>query len=167
VRVRNAGSTVDVGGRRLLERDGNWYDLDRLEVTGSALFYSRPIAGSEHFYYHERWLLPEHTWSVSRFTFHDHFREGRVDWYIEMDAIEVKDGLWRVKDGYLDVAVFEGARYEVWDADELADGIRDGEISVDEAIGALHALHRLATCLAKNGHSGAALLAEFAPGLPV
>jgi predicted RNA-binding protein associated with RNAse of E/G family len=155
-----------VAARRVLERDGRWYALDRLATTDSGLYYARPVAGSDHFHYHERWLLPDHTWSVSRFTFHDHLREGRVDWYIEMDAIEAKDGRWRVSDGYLDVAVWEGSRYEVWDADELADGLRDGEISPEEAIAALHALHRLATCLSKNGYSGAALLADFAPGLP-
>jgi predicted RNA-binding protein associated with RNAse of E/G family len=142
-----------------------WYPLDRLVVADVALYYARPIAGSEHFHYHERWLLPEQAWSVSRFTFHDHFKD-RVDWYIEMDFIELEGGLWRVRDGYLDVAVWEGSRYEVWDADELAEGMLAGEISVEEAAVALDSLNRLGLALKRNGHSGAALLAEFAPGLP-
>jgi predicted RNA-binding protein associated with RNAse of E/G family len=136
-----------------------------LVVAEGGLYYARPIAGSEHFYFHERWLLPEHAWSISRFTFHEHFKE-RVDWYIEMDAIEIAGERWRVSDGYLDVAVIEGVRYEVWDADELADGLRGGEITLEEGMLALESLNRLARYLARNKYSGAVLLEEFAPGLP-
>ena len=163
--ARNSGSTVDVAAQRVCDRDGVWYALDRLVLAGNGLYYSRPIEGSQHFHYHERWLLPDHAWSVSRFTFHDDFRD-RVDWYIEMDFIHVSGDLWRVRDGYLDVAVWEGARYEVWDADELGEGMLAQEISVEEAAQALDSLDRLVRVLKGNGYSGAALLAEFAPGLP-
>ncbi len=71
-----------------------------------------------------------------------------------------------MRDCYLDVAVFEGSRYEVLDADELAQGLTAGDISVEEAARALESLNRLCRLLASNGFSGAALLAELAPGLP-
>jgi predicted RNA-binding protein associated with RNAse of E/G family len=139
--------------------------LERLAVHGETLYFGRPVEANEHFRYHERWLIPEQGWAISRFTFHEHFKD-RVDWYIEMDLIQRDGPMWRVCDGYLDVAVIEGERYEVWDAEELAEGLKCGEISQEDAIAALEALGRLHAALRRLKHSGAALLAEFAPGLP-
>jgi predicted RNA-binding protein associated with RNAse of E/G family len=162
---RNPGSVVDIEGRRVFDRDRVWYPLERFVLADAALYYGPPISGNRHFYYHERWLLPEHSWSISRFSFHDNFKD-RVDWYIETDLIDITANLWRVRDCYLDVAVIEGARYEVWDADELAEGMTRGEIPHSEVAIALEALHRVCQALAENGYSGSALLAEFAPALP-
>jgi len=154
-----------VEARRVFDRDRVWHPAERLAVADGALYYARPTPGEDHFRAYERWLLPGQMWSVARFNFHDHFTD-RVDWYIEMDFIEVEGGIWRVRDGYLDVAVWEGSRYEVWDADELAEGMLAGEISVEEVARALDSLKRLGLALKRNGYSGAALLAEYAPGLP-
>lgn len=162
---RNGGSTTDIEAWRVLERNGKSYPLERLEHIDGALYYATPIASSANFNYHERWLLPEHGWSLSRFRFIGRPSQG-LDWYIETDTIEVKGNLWTVRDCYLDVAVFEGSHYEVWDADELAEGLTAGEISIEEAAKALESLNRLCRLLTKNGYSGAALLAELAPGLP-
>ena len=162
---RNGGSSTDTEARRVLERNGKSYPLERLELSDGALHYARPIASSANFNYHERWLLPRHGWSLSRFSFTGRANRG-LDWYIETDTIEVKGNLWTVRDCYLDVAVFEGSRYEVLDADELAQGLTAGDISVEEAARALESLNRLCRLLASNGFSGAALLAELAPGLP-
>jgi len=163
--LRNPGSIIDVEGKRVFDRDRVWHPAERLEVAGGALYYVRPTPGQDHFRAYERWLLPAQMWCVARFDFHDHFTD-RVDWYIEMDFIEVEGGIWRVRDGYLDVAVWEGSRYEVWDADELAEGMLAGEISVEEVARALDSLNRLSLALKRNGYSGAALLAEYAAGLP-
>jgi hypothetical protein len=52
------------------------------------------------------------------------------------------------------------------DADELAECVEQGLISPRAAAGALRSLHALCRALERLHFSGAALLAEFAPGLP-
>jgi len=89
-----------------------------------------------------------------------------LDWCIEPDPVLVDGSVWRVRDAFLDLEVYEGVRYELRDADELADGLAAGEISLAEALTALHSLNSLCQALRLNGFSGKALLDEFAPGLP-
>lgn len=156
---------VDAGMRLLRERNGASYLLDTLVEAGETLYYARPIDSSSSFDYQERWLLPAPGWSVSRFRLLDG-APLRVDWYIETDLITVEDRRWTVRDAYLDVAVFDGSHYEVWDADELGDGLEAGEISAQEAVTALRSLNALLAALKRCGFSGRALLAEYAPGLP-
>jgi predicted RNA-binding protein associated with RNAse of E/G family len=64
------------------------------------------------------------------------------------------------------MVIYEGRRYEVQDADELADALETGEITLAEAASALRSLHTGTGILAGNGCSGAALLTRYAPGLP-
>jgi predicted RNA-binding protein associated with RNAse of E/G family len=110
-------------------------------------------------------LLPKQSLAVSRMAFHPH-RTNAVDWYIETDLIDVSGGTWNVRDGYLDVCVVEGLRYDVEDAGELADAVRDGDIPLSDALEALRALDLLCQTLRTNGCSGHALLRQFAPSLP-
>ncbi|MGH2586377.1 MAG: hypothetical protein ACRDJE_15800 [Dehalococcoidia bacterium] len=150
------------------------------------LYYARPIGGAdvdvwrEHgsseeavaaflrqriFEYHERWILADQGWSVSRFAFLP-TAERPIDWYIETEIIAIDGDRWRIEDGYLDGEVHEGSRYHVDDAEELAEGLAAGAISVSDAVSALPSLGRLCEALRSNGCSGAALLAEFASQLP-
>ncbi len=163
---RNPGCTVDTATARVLERDGRWYQLERLVVAGDTLYYGRPVADVPLFTYHERWLLPACGWAVSRFVFAIGV-SAPLDWYIETDLIEVSGTQWRVRDCYLDVELYEGVRYELRDADELAAGLRAREIPLAEALAALESLHRLCAALRTHHFSGPALLRAFAPGLPV
>lgn len=162
---RNGGSTVDVAKRQVCDRDGCWYDLDRLEVSGGALYYARAMTNFDLVTYHERWLLPDQSLSVTRFTWAPGV-EPHFDWYIETDLIDVARPLWTVRDGYIDLGVFEGSRYFVEDADELADALESGEIPVAEAAVVLRALERLCEELRSNGNSVSALLSGHASGLP-
>jgi predicted RNA-binding protein associated with RNAse of E/G family len=162
---RNGGSEIVTETRRLRDRNGLWYALDRLSVGRSGLYHARATPEVELFTYHERWLLPGPGWAISRFVWRPN-RPGRIDWYIEPEIIEVDGSVWRVRDGYLDLAVHEGLRYQLEDADELAEAIAAGEIPLTEALAALTSLQRLCTALRGNGCSGQALLAEFAPELP-
>jgi len=183
---RHNGATVNVATRRVCDRDGLWYPLDRLVVAGRTLYYARPIGGSdmdvwrEHGYseeavaaalqqrifdYHERWILVDQGWSISRLAFLP-TAEHPIDWYIETEIIAVDGDRWHIGDGYLDVEVHEGSRYHVDDAEELAEGLAAGEISVSDAVSALTSLGRLCEALRSNGCSGAALLAKFASQLP-
>jgi predicted RNA-binding protein associated with RNAse of E/G family len=161
--ARNKGSVVDPGGTRLRERDGAWYTLDRVIVEGGALYYARPLPFAT-LSYHERWLLPAENLSFSRFAFTDK-APYRIDWYVEPDLIEVREGLWHVKDGFIDLEVYEGSHYRLDDADELADGLRDDEISIEEAAAVLRSLDRVCDAFRDFGYSGAKVLAALAPGL--
>ena len=162
---RNGGSEIETETRRLRDRNGLWYTLDCLTVAASGLYHARETPGAELFSYHERWLLRDPGWAISRFVWRPN-RPERVDWYIETELIEVDGAVWRIRDGYLDVNVHEGVRYELEDADELADAIAAGEIPLLEALTALRALQQLCAVLRLNGFSGRALLEEFAPDLP-
>ncbi|MGH2609662.1 MAG: DUF402 domain-containing protein [Tepidiformaceae bacterium] len=161
--VRHRGAVVDVDRRAVCDRDGEWYPLERLEVAGSTLYYARQL-DFHLFDYHERWLLPEQGWSVSRLRFFPHVPDP-IDWYIEMEVIEVDGPLWTVRDGYLDMEVWEGSRCRLDDADELADGLASGAITVEEAAVVLRSLDRLCDELHANGNSGRALLERFATKL--
>jgi predicted RNA-binding protein associated with RNAse of E/G family len=162
--VRHRGCVVDTEQRRVCDRDGEWYPLDRLEVAGRTLYYARPLH-FEVLTYHERWLIPDEGWSISRFQFTP-LETDPVDWYIEMELIDVEGPLWTVLDGYLDMFVWEGHRARLDDADELGDGLAAGSISVEEAATVLRSLDRLCDELHDNGNSGVALLGKYAPGLP-
>ena len=161
---RNAGSTIDIERRAVLDRDGRWHPLDRVTLVDGGLYHARVTLGNPHFSYHERWLLPSLTWSLSRFRLHDH-EPDRMDWYIETDLIEPGNTHWRVRDGYIDVLLYEGHRYHVDDADELAEALAVGEISQTEAVAVLDALGRLCNALRGNGYSGEAIIRQYAPAL--
>ncbi len=163
---RNAGSTIDTDRRAVCDRDGVWYPFDELIVDGNALYYARPLNISGlSFHYHRRWLLLDQQWSISQLVF-DAGAPDAIDWYIEPDAITRDGARWRVRDAYLDVSVYEGQRYRLEDAGELAEGLLLGEITVAEAAAALIALDALCAALRTNGCLGAALLRDFAPSLP-
>ena len=164
---RNAGCTVDVAGQRVLDRDGMWHDVQHLTESPSGLFYERPLypRPDQVLEHHQRWILPSHGWVINRHRFLPH-AERPVDWYIEPEIIKAEGGVWRIQDAYLDVFVFEGSRYELDDADEFGEALALGDITLDEGVQALEALARLLRALECHEFSGAALLREYAPGLP-
>jgi predicted RNA-binding protein associated with RNAse of E/G family len=162
---RNGGATIDVRNRTVLDRNGILYPLAALVITDDGLYYARPIDANEHFHYQERWVLPAPGWVINRFAFHVG-RTDVCDWYVETDLIAIDGQAWRIRDGYLDVYVHDGDRYELEDAGELADGLAVKEITEGEVVDVLRALDRLCDALKANGCSGHALLETFAPTLP-
>src|SRR5205823_972674 len=106
----------------------------------------RDLPDSNLFSRNEKWLLPGPGWVINRLAFLPHV-PGPLDWYIEPDSVVVDGAVWRVRDAFLGLEVYEGIRYELRDADELADGLVAGEISRAEALTALHALNRLCHAL--------------------
>lgn len=160
------GYVVDAVGGTVGGPDGDTYALDRVEVVNGRLFYARPIAENASIFYQDLWLLPVQGWAITRFAFHEHLRATSIDWKMEPDRVEREGPLWRVSDGYLDLDVYEGSRYDLDDADELADAIAAGAISLAEGLGTLHALNALCKALRRHGYSGHSLLREYAPGLP-
>ena len=148
----------------MCDRDGEWYPLDRLEVAGNTLYYARPL-DFDILKYHERWLIPGQGWSISRFQFTP-LEPDPVDWYIETELMSVDGPLWTVRDGFLDMMLWEGQRSRLDDADELGEAVEDGFLSPQEAAAILRSLDRLCDELHENGNSGAALLAKYATDLP-
>jgi predicted RNA-binding protein associated with RNAse of E/G family len=170
---RNAGSDLDIKNARVRDRDGLWYPVDNLTVTPAGLYYGRVVglpepinrAPGQLFFHQQRWILPAEGWVLNRFDFFADVPEPS-DWYIEPELIAIGDGTWSIRDGYLDVEVWDGQRYHIDDADELASGLSSGEIAVADAVSVLLALDRLVDALKRLDCSGRALLAEYAPGLP-
>lgn len=163
--ARNRGVDVDAATRRVRDRDGCWYPAQSVVVSEAGLYYYRDFPDGTLFSRNEKWLLPGPGWVVNRLAFLPHVPDP-LDWYIEPDSVVVDGSIWRVRDAFLDLEVYEGVRYELRDAEELADGIAAAEISLNEALAALHALNSLCQALRRHGFSGKALLDEFAPGLP-
>jgi predicted RNA-binding protein associated with RNAse of E/G family len=142
------------------------FALDRLEIANHRLFYARAIPEDASVHYQETWLIPDQGWAVTRFAFRDHLRTGAIDWKMEPDLVRQDGSLWRVTNGLLDLDVYEGARYDLEDADELAEAMSTGAISLEDGFAALHALNSLCRALRRHGYSGRSLLREYAPGLP-
>lgn len=163
---RNPGLLVDVATRHVRDRDGGSHPLDDLIISGDVLYYARPVNDSVHFSYYERWLVPTHGLVFSRPKFHPHI-EAAFDWYIETDFTSIDGGCWQVRDGYLDLEVWEGSHYHLADAHELGEGLAAGEIPVSETVYVLEALGRLCEALKRTDCSVRAVLAEYAPGLPL
>jgi predicted RNA-binding protein associated with RNAse of E/G family len=163
--ARHRGVDVDTAARRVRDRDGCWYPAENLVVSEAGLYYYRDFPDGELFSRNEKWLLPGPGWVINRLSFLPHVPDP-LDWYIEPDSVQVDGSIWRVRDAFLDLEVYEGVRYELLDADELADGLAAGEITLAEALVALQALDKLCGALRRHGFSGRALLVEFASGLP-
>lgn len=142
------------------------FALDRVSVVQGRLFYARPISASATISYQETWLIPDQNWAITRFTFHEHLRGAPFDWKMEPDSIQVDGAQWRVSDRYLDLVVYDGVRCTLEDADELADALSAGEITLAAGSQALRTLDSLCKALHRLGYAGQALLNEYAPGLP-
>ena len=157
---------IDARAKTVRERNGITHAVEHLVVSDEGLYYGRAMdADHKYWWYQERWVIPNVPLVINRFAFHKD-TPGPIDWYIEADLIVVDGDEWRVSDGYLDLLLQEGVRYDLDDAGELADGIECGEITAAEAITALRSLDRVCVALRANGHSGHALLRELAPTLP-
>ena len=164
--ARNSGKDIDPIAKRVRDRDGEWHGVDELQIEGRVLYYGRPLDPwpAMQFDYHEMWAFADLDVTVSRLRFFPNAPDA-IDWYVETDPIDIVDDVWHLRDGFLDVCVYEGSRYRVEDAGELADGLATTTISVEEVGRALRALDRVLRALDANQCSGAALLRSWAPEL--
>lgn len=166
--ARHHGQLIDLRERTLTLRDGETVvPLDRLEVSEPALYCAFQYPAHPRFRVLESWFIRAHGWVITRFHLHPGARMMNMDWYVDIDRIDIDEGRsWRSTDRYLDVAIHEGHSYEVWDADELADAVEQDAISLENALHALRDIDLLCRELRRLNFSGRALLAEFAPALP-
>ncbi|MGD9892613.1 MAG: DUF402 domain-containing protein [Dehalococcoidia bacterium] len=164
--AKHQGLLVDVAARTHRDRQGRVSPLDDMVVGDGTLFIMGILPNNPRFRAFQRWLLPAHGWVVGCFEPQPGQRPMDCDWYIDIDAISIEGVCWHAEDRLLDLKVFESQRYEVDDADELADCLEQQQIAPADAIAALRSLNALCRALERLNFSGAALLAEFAPGLP-
>lgn len=165
--ARHLGLLVDLRTGIYRDRVGMTAPVDALIHAGDTLYMAGRFARDHRFAAYQHWLVPAQGWVIGRFVAHPGARPMGEDWYVDLDAITVTGDVWRAADCLLDVGIHEHQRYDVQDADELADCIADGTITAAEAVAALRSLHALCRALERLHFSGAALLAEYAPGLPV
>lgn len=164
---RHLGMLFDLGTNSCRDRAGNTAPMDAVVRVGAALYVAGRFVRDHRFAAYQQWIMPGQGWVVGRFVARPGMPPMRMDWYVDLDAVTVRGDVWHVEDRLLDLCIFEGQRYEVQDADELADCLADGTIAPAEAIAALRSLDALCRALERLRFSGVALLAEFAPGLPV
>jgi predicted RNA-binding protein associated with RNAse of E/G family len=160
------GTLIDARARTHRGRRHAVSPLDALVVGDGALYAAGPLPDNPRFGGFERWFLPAQGWVVGRFSTRPGQRPMDCDWYIDIDAVVVEGDSWHARDRLLDLKVFDGRRYEVDDADELADCLADGTLAPADAQAALRSLNALCRALERLGFSVPALLAEYAPGLP-
>ena len=163
--TRNGGCFIDAAARRIRDRNGLWHPVDAMAVGEHGVYYARPIEGNRVSGTRSDGCYPP-TRSCSTASPTTRIVTDDVDWYIETDMTEVGDNTWTVRDGYLDVYVRDGVRYDLEDTRELADAIAAGDIPLSDALEALHALDLVCESLRANNYSGHALLRTLAPSLP-
>jgi predicted RNA-binding protein associated with RNAse of E/G family len=164
--AKHQGLLVDVAARTHRDRQGRISPLDDLALGDGTLFIMGTLPNNPRFRGFQRWLLPAHGWVVGCFEPRPGQRPMDCDWYIDIDAISIDGDCWRAEDRLLDLKVFDHQRYEIDDADELADCLEQRQIAPADAIAALRSLNALCRALERLNFSGAALLTEYAPGLP-
>jgi len=71
-----------------------------------------------------------------------------------------------IRDGFIDVELYEGLRYEIDDIDEFTEAMASGELTTGEALQVLRSLDIVSRALRENGFSGQALVRAWAPDLP-
>lgn len=164
--ARHHSELVDPAAGTAIDRLGRRVPLTAVAVGNGTLYYSRVTPPNLTIGAIERWVLPEQGWVLNRF---DWLPEARrwMDWYIDIDATTVEDGRWRIDDRLLDVAVVHRSRYLVLDADELADALSERSIALSDAAAALRAQQTLCHLLEELEYDVPALLARFAPELPL
>ena len=165
--LRHQGVLIDVAQRTHRDREGRVTPLDELVRGEQGLYFAGRFPDNPRFHAYQRWMLPAEGWVVGRFTVHPGKRPMSCDWYVDVDTVSVTGDCWHAADHFLDVLVYDGRRYQVHDADELADALEAGAITLAEALTALRSLDRLCRALRRLDFSGIALLREFAQDLPV
>jgi predicted RNA-binding protein associated with RNAse of E/G family len=131
---------------------GEWLPLEACEVTDFGLYTKRRFVRP-----HERlagttcWMLPTLGLRVISWIPRPGV-EDLEDYYIDMAAITVDDGVWRMVDHYLDIVVWTGHRAEVLDQDEFVVAVLAGHLDAGTAEGALAAGYRVLEGLAAHGY---------------
>lgn len=102
------------------------------------LYVSRPFQGHPRIRHWQAHLLPARNLVVCHYDFHHH-REH--DYYLDVALITARQGLWTVRDLYLDIVLHEGHGAVIVDTDELLAGHAAGFITTEELHLAVEVAH--------------------------
>lgn len=112
--------------------------MQEYRPTPHGLFVSRAFVDHPRIRHWEAHLLPSLSLVVCRYDFH---REREHDFYLDIAQIHEQDGLWEVRDFYLDIVVHAGLGAEILDTDELLGGHGAGYLSDQELYRAVTVAH--------------------------
>lgn len=102
------------------------------------LYVSRPFQKHPRIRHWQAHLLPARHLVVCHYDFH-HQREH--DYYMDVAMITAQNGLWTVRDLYLDIVLHENHSAVIVDTDELLAGHAAGFITTDELHLAVEVAH--------------------------
>ncbi len=100
------------------------------QLHEAGLYVSRSFVKHPRIRAWQAHLLPELGLQVCRYDFHG---PREHDYYIDLATITAVGGVWEMRDHYLDVLVWQGARAELVDADEWQAARRAGYLSGAQA----------------------------------
>ncbi len=165
-RTPKPGFSIDARSGTHRDRFGLATPVATCVRSEHGLYVAGRLPGHPHLLAYQHWLLPDQGWVVGRFAVPERKRPPPGDWYIDLDAVHLSGDVWQVEDRLVDVAVFDGHRYEIFDLDEFVDCIEGGSLSQEEGFAVLRSLHELCVALEDVKFSGAALIERYAPDLP-
>ncbi|AFZ68288.1 DUF402 domain-containing protein [Deinococcus peraridilitoris] len=125
-------------------------EVDFYREHDHGLYVARPFYGHPRIAYWQAHLLPALGVQLCRYTLHGGRRD--FDYYLDIARIRQEDGLWEMRDLYLDVVLWEGVRAEILDTDELLEARRAQFVSEEEALYAVERAHVILNQLAQHAY---------------
>lgn len=140
---------------RHLENDVRRGTLTYLDTSDERLSYGLEFTPEEHprLAAIEAYVLPDLGIRVSRFKHRCERLPDDYDYYIDIVSVVEKGDLWRVRDLYLDILVFDGYRVKILDTDEYLAALQEGHLTAAEVAHALTALHAFVNGLAQHEYN--------------
>ncbi|MFC4452282.1 DUF402 domain-containing protein [Deinococcus sonorensis] len=123
--------------------------VDRYVEHQDGLYVARRFIAHPRIRYWQAHLLPRLGIQLCRYDFHG---ERAHDYYIDVAHISQEQGVWAVRDRYLDVLVWEGLCAEVVDTDELLAAHACSYIGTQELHATMNVAHRVLNALARHAY---------------
>lgn len=128
--------------------------LEYLSETPGGLSYCALFDEARHpkLRARESHVLPRLGTEVSRFEYRRERTLNDFDYYVDIVRVTEQGERWVVRDLYLDVLVFTGARAKILDTDEYLAAMSKGHLEAGEAAYALSTAHTFVNNLARYGY---------------
>lgn len=156
---------IDFGSASYHDSGGEIYPLTSCVRSDGNAYVAGPVSRTGRVIAHQKWLFPELGWFVGCATVRTDADPN--DWYVDLVEIDVSADRWHVKDYFIDVALYDGDRYEVLDLDEFADAVESGQLSREAGLWTLRSLHRLCSDLTDADYRMESFLRKHAASLPL
>lgn len=132
--------------------------VDVYHSHGSGLYVARAFDRHPEIAYWQAHLLPRQHVVICKYTLHQGSRP--FDYYLDIAQITEQDGIWTVRDLYLDLIIADGLHAQILDTEEFTAAWRLGYISAEDMCWALEQAHEVINALAQHGYHLAAWLAS-------